>query len=178
MSALDAVDGSDGPALKMRNKILSDGASRGGAVALLVDRAHRHCAPKWQRIPRCPSFRQGFAERGNKFIGLGETLARSSGEAQPRAAIFFRRGKSLAVFHPREFAVIERKPKRIAESRKRSLGRVGFGSFERKLMGLAWRRGLGFATATAFSGDRDGASPDGDAHLGDVGCGIVVVRSI
>ena len=44
------------------------------------------------------------------------------------------RHKRLAVSHARELAVIKGKPKGIAERRERSLGRISFGSFQRKLM--------------------------------------------
>ena len=37
--------------------------------------------------------------------------------------------KSFTIFHPGEFAVIERKPKGVAESCERALGRIGFGGF-------------------------------------------------
>ena len=127
----------------MRNKILSDDASRCGAVGLLVDRAHRIdiALPNGEQLLDVNRFSEGFSERGNKFIGPGETLARATGEAeQPWAAIvvWVHTAKSLAVFHPGELAVVERKPKGIAESRERSLGRVRFGGFERELMGLSW----------------------------------------
>ena len=46
--------------------------------------------------------------------------------------------RALRFFTPGELAVVERQPKGIAERRERSLGRVGFGGFERKLMGLSW----------------------------------------
>ena len=76
----------------MRNKIVSDDAAWRGAVGLLVDRAHRIdvALPNGEQLLDVGSFGEGFAERRNKFIGPGETLARSTGEAQqPRAAIFF-----------------------------------------------------------------------------------------
>ena len=64
-----------------------------------------------------------------------------------------RQFKGFAISHPSEFAIVERKPKGIAEGRERSLGRVGLGGFERELMGFSWGRALAFATAAAFPGD-------------------------
>ena len=71
----------DGATFQMRNKILGDGTSWGGALALLVDRAHRIdiALPNGEQLLDVRRFSQGFSERGNEFIGLVETLARATG---------------------------------------------------------------------------------------------------
>ena len=43
------------------------------------------------------------------------------------------------------FTVIKRKSEGIAKGGESTLGRVGFGAFEREFMRLSWRESLGFA---------------------------------
>ena len=65
----------------MRHKILSDDTSRCCAVGVLVDRPHRIdiALPNGKQLLDVRRFSQGFAERDNEFIGLGETLSCAAG---------------------------------------------------------------------------------------------------
>ena len=65
----------------MRNKIVSNETSWRAAVGLPVDGPHRLdiALPKREQLFYVLRFGQGFAERGNEFIGPVETLARAIG---------------------------------------------------------------------------------------------------
>ena len=71
----------DSATLQMRNEILGNDASRAGMVAVPVNRAHRVdiALPDGEQLLDVGRFGEGFAERGDEFIGAVETLARATG---------------------------------------------------------------------------------------------------